>query len=301
MNYFIGNKLRDLREYYNISQRKLAENICTQPLISQIENGTSEPTARILFELSQKLSVDINYFFNEEEFPKESHVKEVKKSIIDYVRTQNYQAALRVIKREKKHPLFRSTQNLKFLIWNEGICYYYLENDFTKAISHLNEALTTGIQSQTISEIDIEIKISMAILYSEELYFHEALSVYDNIHNILKSIPNQPNYRLLVRFYYNYAKMLQIHHNYKKSLEACEEGIIQCKVNESMYLLGQLYYQKGANHYLISDHQLFKTYFKKAIFIFNELGLTSKRLYCQSLLEKFEAGTLQKEEFFERH
>ena len=49
-----------------LSQQTLAEGICEQSQISKIERGHFIPSADLLFKLSQRLEVPLDYFFNEQ-------------------------------------------------------------------------------------------------------------------------------------------------------------------------------------------------------------------------------------------
>ncbi|WP_406686207.1 helix-turn-helix domain-containing protein, partial [Rossellomorea vietnamensis] len=64
MDYsIIGKKIKELRQEVNITQGELAEGICTQALISRIEKGETDPNATALYQISKRLGVDVNYFF----------------------------------------------------------------------------------------------------------------------------------------------------------------------------------------------------------------------------------------------
>ena len=49
-----------------MSQKELAAGICKQGQISRIENGEYTPGLELLYDLSRKLKVSMDYFFNEQ-------------------------------------------------------------------------------------------------------------------------------------------------------------------------------------------------------------------------------------------
>ncbi|WP_279293770.1 helix-turn-helix domain-containing protein, partial [Enterococcus cecorum] len=49
-----------------MSQKELAAVICKQGQISRIENGEYTPGSKLLYDLSRKLKVSMDYFFNEQ-------------------------------------------------------------------------------------------------------------------------------------------------------------------------------------------------------------------------------------------
>jgi len=60
----IGLALRRLRKKHNLTQKDLANGICSQAEISKIESGTHSPTVELLYALSRRLQVPITAFLN---------------------------------------------------------------------------------------------------------------------------------------------------------------------------------------------------------------------------------------------
>ena len=63
----IGLALRRLRKKHNLTQKDLANGICSQAEISKIESGTHSPTVDLLFALSRRLQVPITVFLDHTE------------------------------------------------------------------------------------------------------------------------------------------------------------------------------------------------------------------------------------------
>lgn len=58
----LAEKFRLKRKELRLSQQTLAEGICEQSQISKIERGHFIPSADLLFKLSQRLEVPLDYF-----------------------------------------------------------------------------------------------------------------------------------------------------------------------------------------------------------------------------------------------
>lgn len=70
----IGNKIKERREYLNISQERLGEMIgVTYQQVQKYEKGTNKVSADRLFDISENLKVPIGYFFKDAE---RNHVAE---------------------------------------------------------------------------------------------------------------------------------------------------------------------------------------------------------------------------------
>ncbi len=56
----LGDKIKEKRIEQGLKQAELAEGICTQATISNLENNTSIPTLSILLAIGNRLNIEIN-------------------------------------------------------------------------------------------------------------------------------------------------------------------------------------------------------------------------------------------------
>lgn len=71
--------------------------------------------------------------------------------------------------------------------------------------------------------------------------FEEALEVYDNLTYIT-------NGKIYVRLLYNLAKSYYLENIFEDSFIYCHKGIEYCLESETIYLLGELFYQQGLTY-----------------------------------------------------
>ncbi|HFI2692572.1 TPA: helix-turn-helix domain-containing protein, partial [Streptococcus suis] len=74
----LATRLKSRRLELGLSQAELAEGICEQGQISRIEKGKYNPGAELLYKLSLKLSVPMNYFFDESIVTEDSTIQNFK-------------------------------------------------------------------------------------------------------------------------------------------------------------------------------------------------------------------------------
>lgn len=263
----IGSNIRELRKALGISQKKLAEGICTQAQISKIENGSIYPLSTTLYLISRRLGVDVNYFFDVCETPRLDYVNEVFELIRKFIRKREYEKVFAIVKVEKDNPLFQSIRNRQFIIWHEGICIYYLQKDKEKALETLNRALSLTL-SANYSSRELEILNSIGIIHCEEDEYAQANACFEKAISQYQMFPIKNDVNIIIRLYYNYAKSLTKIQEYDKSIQCCDQGIKTCLDHEMMYSLGELFYHKGYNLYKKRkiDEAIYQM--KKAIQIF---------------------------------
>ncbi|SDY17602.1 helix-turn-helix domain-containing protein [Thermoactinomyces sp. DSM 45892] len=263
----VGDNIKQLRKTFGLSQKELAEGICTQAQISKIENGSIYPLSTTLYLISRKLGVDVNYFFDICETPRLDYAQEVILLIQEYKRKRDYEKIYRIVKAEKTNPVFQTLRNKQFLVWHEGICLYYLKKNSEECLRLLKQSLDMTL-SAIVSLREIEILNSIAIIHCEEKNFVGANKYFEKAIKHYEVLPYKNDASIIIRIYYNYAKSLSITSEYEKSIDYCNRGIRLCRSNETLYSLGELMYHLGYN-WLNLGHQVKAIqYMKESIQIF---------------------------------
>lgn len=285
----LGYSLRELRLYLGLSQSDLANGICTQALISQIEHNDVAPSAELLYHLASRLGVDINYFFNMIETPRLDYVSEVCRQVRRHIKNREYHTVAEILADEESNPLFTTIKNRQFVLWHKAICCYYIEHDAHSSFQLLNEALLlTTTTSKNFSEREIEILISNAILHSEEKDWNNALKLFKKALYHVRFYPIINDETIEIRLYYNYSKALAACKQYDKSLSLAKEGFQLCREKQRIYLFGELSYQCGKINYLLGNNELAKTYLLTSSIIFQLDENYSFKEHVDSYAKKLE-------------
>ncbi|WP_433744899.1 helix-turn-helix domain-containing protein [Falsibacillus pallidus] len=288
MDFFaIGSKIKELRKLIGLSQEELADGICTQAQISKIEKGDVYPYASTLYLISQKLGLDVNYFFDIGMTPRVDYVQEVARILNNYRRDHKYDQILDLIKTEEKNPLFtQNKRNMQLLLWHKGICTFLFKKDSEKALKMLNDALKLSQVSDKIwTEREIEIHISIGAVYSEIHDFDQAMKIYQSAKDHLNLLPYISDDNIKPRLFYNIARLYTKKGEYKTSIDYCKEAIQYCIDKDNLYCLGELHYHLGYNYELEEKGLLAVKYFEKALFLFN---LQKDEKYISFINEKVE-------------
>ncbi|WP_158598312.1 helix-turn-helix domain-containing protein [Falsibacillus albus] len=269
----IGFKIKNLREYLNISQKSLCEGVCSQAYISLVEKGDKNISADILFKLSRRLGVNINFFFEYYESQRDDYIQITMENIRSEVSKRNYTQVRSLIKNEKYNPLFSSSMHVQqFFKWHEGICEFHLGEDRDKALSLMDEAL--GMEYTTknnYSERELEILLSKAIIVAEKDIL-ASIEIFEEIIHGLSLILRISDNKIPIRIYYNYSRILTKNKEYEKSNQFAKKGIILNKKHHFMYLLGELYFQIALNYQKSKNFIRVKEYYILAEQVFNILN-----------------------------
>lgn len=84
MSTLLASRIKNRRKELKMSQKELAEGICKQGQISRLENGEYIPGSVLLYELSRKLKVSMDYFFLMSKFQVKVTNSTISKVIKDF-------------------------------------------------------------------------------------------------------------------------------------------------------------------------------------------------------------------------
>ena len=271
MDYsIIGRKIKELRKVVGLTQGDLAEGICTQALISRIEKGDIYPSATALYQISEKLGVDVNYFFEIGTTPRLDYVKEVERQLRNFRVKIMYDEMMEVVKAEEKNPLFyRNQTNLQLLYWHKSIYLFEIEKNQEAGLALLRDALSlTMNKKRAMTEREIEILMTVGVFEYGKGNLEESLTLYEEVRSAFQSSAQLNDKSIKTRLLYNIARTLTRLGKYKESNSYCNQAIKWCLEEEHLFGLGELYYHTGYNYELEGDLEKALSYITKSILIF---------------------------------
>lgn len=266
----LGLEIKNLRKNRGFSQKELSNGICSQAQISKIEKGDVYPLATTLYELSARLGVDINFFFERVLVERLDYVEEVYNQIRQAIDEYDYQMVNDIVNTEKKNPLYNNYLEFRqFIMWHDGICRFHLETNVDEAIKLIDQAFELTHTQKYYSEREIELINSKAVIYLLIKDYHLAIELYETLLHEHSNLKNEKDPRIKIRLYYNLSQALNRNKEYEQSIRISEEGIRYCVSKSNMYLFGHLYFQMGINYYKLERNEKALYHFEKAHTLFD--------------------------------
>ncbi|MEW4221565.1 helix-turn-helix domain-containing protein [Rossellomorea marisflavi] len=266
MDYsIIGKKIRELRKAIGITQGELADGICTQALVSRMEKGDIYPSATVLYRISQKLGVDVNYFFEIGSTERFDYIKNVERLLNNYRFKLQYDELIELVRKEEKNPIFiNHKENKQLLEWNKAIYIAEVENDKDRAISVLLDAYQlTADPKRAMSEREMRLQISLGNFLSLQEKYEEALEVYERVQKALGPSPYLHDKSIQTRIYYHTARILTRLGKYDESIHYCRKGLKWTIGEERLFGIADLFYQIGFNLEMKGELEESLPYFQK--------------------------------------
>lgn len=263
-----GQLLTDMRKYKKLTINELAEGICTEDELRSFEREKNYPRIDQLQAFAVKLNIDLNYFFDLSAISAYNYTSAVAELINKYKRERNYLAISNIIQSEKENSIYQQIIPKQYLQWHEGICVYYLDKNINLANELLFNAIDyTNPSRKYLTEREIEILTSIAILQKEESNFREAITIYIEALTNIESLPKIVDQKAKLRIYFGLSQALTEIGQYQESLSYSNKGIELCHQQELLYLYSEFYYQSGENHIKLGNIETGKDLILNAIFL----------------------------------
>ena len=265
----VGQLIQDLRKIAEMTTVELSEGICTEEELHRFEQGEIHASSEVLYHLSKRLGVPMNYFFEAGELTPNDYSKEIKSTIRHYIRKRDYETVLHMVNKEKDNPMFQDPFHAQFFLWHEAICDYYIGNKFEQALRKLEKAIAfTRTSEQFYSEKEIAILNSIAIIYEEEGHLKKAFSTFMEGLQHIALLPKLKDPLVKIRILYGLSRALLQMERYEKSIKYAQAGLELCILHETLYLLGELHYQIGEALCQLGELKQGIAYLEKAITVF---------------------------------
>ncbi|HEM4425056.1 TPA: helix-turn-helix transcriptional regulator [Streptococcus suis] len=258
----LAEKFRLKRKELGLSQQILAEGICEQSQISKIERGHFIPSADLLFKLSQRLEVPLDYFFNEE-IEVKSNLSNFKHLSSHLLNDRNYDDLEYIYKIELDRNTFLPLEDRMYLEWIKAIIDFYQYDRKHEAILYL-ENILLKVSSNTL--IYLKILNTLSNFYSligreqdYEANYSRLMELYQT-----KDLEHQEFLFGYIRVRYNYAHYLVSKKKYSEAIQESLETIEVCKERQTSYQLAPLLTLVGnaGAHFL--DKEQVKIYYIEA-------------------------------------
>lgn len=235
MKLKLADLIKTKRKSLNISQKKLAEGICTQTIISRLEKGEVTPSIDIFFKIIKKLNIptsEIEALFdiNTKDY-QPSHFKVNK--LIELLYKRDYKTLDFVLSSIDKSTLDSS---MSYFEWFQAITAYHIKNQLDFAIKSL-KTLIVKVEAGSILYCDI--CNTLGNFYSEKELFEDALLWYEKVLPYIKIIQNTSSEQ---SFYFSIARIYGILNKLNDATYWNSIAITKALENKSFYLLGDNYY-----------------------------------------------------------
>ena len=147
--------IRQLRKQHNLTQKDLADGICSQALISKIESGAIIPDIETIHHIANKFNITVSQLIGE------SSLDNPLISSIEQLLDHREYAALEQLLSARNLLTTHIDQLSPYYLWLNAIILHHVHHDFEESLLTLDKAyaLLKSNKITTREEIDLAVRI----------------------------------------------------------------------------------------------------------------------------------------------
>lgn len=288
LGILLASRLKERRKALKMSQKELAEGICKQGQISRIENGEYTPGSELLYALSRKLRVSMDYFFDEQVQDEKNELENFRLVAENFISQRDYSSLKYLYNLESKSSSHLSLSDKMYLEWIQTLVLFYCDNNKLEAVSKLEKL----IKEKNISEINyLRFSNTLFNFYYDIDDLNQFNEIRDNLEERVNNliIHTIEELELSIKFNYNISRYLWLQNNVEDALNKISETIRICKRYRSNYLLADLYLLLGNASASFGNIDEVRDYYTKAKFLYNldgnqEMSLKVEHYIAEKLI-----------------
>lgn len=288
LGILLASRLKERRKALKMSQKELAEGICKQGQISRIENGEYTPGSELLYALSRKLRLSMDYFFDEQVQDEKNELENFRLVAENFISQRDYSSLKYLYNLESKSSSHLSLSDKMYLEWIQTLVLFYCDNNKLEAVSKLEKL----IKEKNISEINyLRFSNTLFNFYYDIDDLNQFNEIRDNLEKRVNNliIHTIEELELSIKFNYNISRYLWLQNNVEDALNKISETIRICKRYRSNYLLADLYLLLGNASASFGNIDEVRDYYTKAKFLYNldgnqEMSLKVEHYIAEKLM-----------------
>ena len=286
----IGEAIKKKRLLEKLTQAELAEGICTQATISNLENKGSLPTTTILLKITDKLKIEFNEIY-EYSLSNPNGYNQIFKEIRKLCSRSQHKEAYELIISSIDFNKLDTIYEIKQFYYFKGISSLIAYQNTSDAIYYFNQSLASE-SGNTLDFLDVSATNGIATAYdmaNEDdkamTYYEKSIEQLDELLTIIDTISDSPE---IAKVYYNTAMFYSKIGEYNKAVNLCSLGIQLLQDEDLTYYLEYLLYEKGFNLMKLKKTHEAEKYYLYALVIADILKNQHAINVIKSDLEKYD-------------
>jgi len=234
----LGEILKEKRIALKMSQKELAEDICTQPLISSIEKGKYIPNSQILILLCQRLQIDIDNISLDNNYQISSKA-EFNNMITTLCNNHEYKKLKEFLLQDSTINSISNDEQTKAYYYYLGVAYLQADHDLDAAQTNFKLVLSNYNTKNKLTTLNRLTSASLAVIFAKKGLMNSSNEYLNNAFRNFDTARFETN-QIALFYLATYSRSLL-----NKNIDAItwvDQGIEFASQHDSHYMLGNMYY-----------------------------------------------------------
>lgn len=241
-----GAVIKEIRKSRKLTQKMLSEDICSQSVLSRIENDEELPNVVVMQQICQRLGVTMDQImqFKSQEVLKVTHNFE---ELANYYRHKRYKEILFYIQDKALEDIIYLDTDWQRYFYYLGSCEFYLNHNYDKSLAYLRKSLsyTYQVNKSNLSSFEIQLLSCLGLTLHYLGDYEEAEKYLEQSIHYFYKLPNERINDELIKIFYNYAVFLFSHNRLEEAKSYLKDGINCARLKSSYYCLSDIFHLKS--------------------------------------------------------
>ena len=248
-----GTTIKKLRKKQRLTQKMLATGICSQSVLSRIENGVEIPNVLVLKNICQRLNVSLDQilYIQPTEIQRMNHLFH---QVHIYFLQQNYEKLYRLLKDPRLTASLYLDTDFQIYYFYLGTCELNRQQSFDDALSSFKKGLffTYNKENDNISASEVQLLSMIGRTYNQVGNYDKAQQYLEESYAGIEQLAMEVRSLELVLVFYHYSSFLFLNSQLERALAVANEGVQWARERRSDFYLEELYrllhliYQQGS-------------------------------------------------------
>lgn len=246
-SFNFGDNLKSTRRKQKLSQNELADSICSQAMLSRIENNEVVPSVILMQQLCQRLNVSIDDILSTD-YQFSTHSRNEWLDLMKYFhQSAQYDKLRRSVNELNLFKHMRSLNEQQEFYYYQACSHYFFSPDGFESLALLNKALllTYTKEKELVTDMELIILSEIGRINANIGNFKVGHRYLEDSMTLFFPYPHKRRENQLAKVFYNYAVMLLEQMEYLKAVKIIDEGISWSSHQKNYYYLDELFLLKA--------------------------------------------------------
>ncbi|MFV0558556.1 MAG: helix-turn-helix domain-containing protein [Enterococcus sp.] len=241
----LGQVMKRIRKERKLTQKMLSHKICSQSVLSRIENDEELPNILVMQQLCERLGVTMDQVVYAQSYEMQA-VHQLVTQMEELFFHQQYRQLKHLMEQEQVVEQLYLDADLQAYYYYRGSCEYFLSENVDAAIAYLRQGLAFTYNQDkehvTVMEIQLLSCLGWTLTLRKDPTGEKLLQ---KAVDLAVHLPNQRKTAQLTKVYFNYAQFLIGKQQFQSALEVVAKGIAWAQKKKSFYYLEELLIAKS--------------------------------------------------------
>lgn len=262
----LGQKIKKMRKTRRMTQKMLAIGICSQSVLSRIENDLEIPNILVMQQICIRLGITMDQMMFAE-FDEIQHVQLYFEKVNNALIHQNYHKMYDLLHDSAISSEIYLDTDMQLYFYYLGTVEYFVDQDTTRAIASLKHSLLltyTENKKNNISSTEIQIMGCLGRIYADTNQLKKARHYLNRSIDLTLSLPKEHANFELTKIFYHYSRFLFVQNDLLGTIDCALKGVQWAIDKLSYYCVEELLQITGAAYEKLQEYERAQFMYEKA-------------------------------------